>query len=231
MNIREYLEASAKVLSMVPDTCESDIRAAGAMLRAALAGGHTIFWCGNGGSAADAQHFSAELVGGMGKKLRPYASVALTTDTSFLTAYANDVEYDEVFVRQVQALGKEGDVLVGISTSGQSENVLRALALAGEVKGMGTILLTGSNPTSGLTQWPWRADVEIVVPSRDTQHIQEAHTAIGHLLCLLAVEEATPALNQTYQEAFTEKYNRSRDLGWEHDEAVRRATHEAAHYQ
>ena len=143
-----------------------------------LLAGNKILWCGNGGSAADSQHLAAELVGRFRQTRRAFPSIALTTDTSVLTAIANDGSYDEVFERQVEALGQPGDVLVGISTSGNSKNVCAALAKAREL-GLFTVAMTGQ--TGG--RMATLADVCLRVPSSDPARIQEAHILCGHILC------------------------------------------------
>ena len=141
--------------------------------------GGKLLICGNGGSAADAQHVAAELVSRLTKDFdRPgLPAIALTTDTSFLTAYANDIDFEGVFERQVQALGREGDLLIGISTSGNSPNVLRAVAYA-KAHGMKTIGLTGNKGKLSTA-----ADCAVAVPSADTQYIQESLLAIEHIAC------------------------------------------------
>ncbi|WP_281746551.1 D-sedoheptulose 7-phosphate isomerase [Helicobacter suis] len=140
--------------------------------------GHQILICGNGGSAADAQHFAAELTGRYKKERGGLAAIALSTDTSALTAIANDYGYHFVFARQVEALGKKGDCLVGISTSGNSENVLLALKKAKEL-GLSTLGISGHQGGK------MRAlcDFNLIVPSTDTPRIQEMHILIIHLLC------------------------------------------------
>jgi phosphoheptose isomerase len=146
--------------------------------------------CGNGGSAADAQHFVGELVGRFkvnGRRALP--AIALTADTAVLTAWANDVGYHDVFARQVEALGNAGDVLVAISTSGRSRNVLEALETARR-RGVRTIALLGGDGGDARQL----ADVVLVVPSAETQHIQEVHLVVIHLLCAL-VEERVLALD------------------------------------
>ena len=138
-----------------------------------------ILWCGNGGSAADAQHLATELMGGMSDHDRmPIPSIALTTDSSFITAWSNDLDFESIFSRQIQGLGNEGDVLIGISTSGNSKNVISAIKQA-NFKKLKTIVLTGKSggKIDGL------ADITIKVPSEDTQRIQEAHIMIGQILC------------------------------------------------
>lgn len=146
-----------------------------------LKAGNKVIFCGNGGSAADSQHLAAELVGRFMKERAPLAGLALTVDTSALTAIGNDYGYDDVFSRQLGGLGRSGDVLVGLSTSGNSKNVLKAFTLAREM-GIKTIGLTGQ----GKGAMEQLSDILIAVPSARTDHIQEMHIAIGHLLCGLA---------------------------------------------
>ena len=153
-------------------------------IASALANGSTVFWCGNGGSAADSQHLAAELVGRFKKDRRPLRSVALTTDTSVLTCVANDYSYEDIFARQVEALSRPGDVLVGISTSGQSENILRAVKMARSL-GLQTIGLLGKD--GGVAKD--LVDQAIVIPSESTARIQESHILIGHILCDLIEQE------------------------------------------
>lgn len=140
--------------------------------------GGTVFWMGNGGSAADSQHLAAEFVGRFRRERRAFASVALTTDTSVLTAVGNDYGFETVFERQIEALCKPGDVAIGLSTSGNSENVLRAIAAASGREAH-TIGLTGQQGGALSAQ----ADICLNVPSTETARIQEAHILIGHVLC------------------------------------------------
>lgn len=137
-----------------------------------------VMFCGNGGSAADAQHLAAELTGRYLKERKPLPALALTTDTSALTAIGNDYGFAEVFARQLRGLGRKGDGLVAISTSGNSDNVVNAVLAAKEI-GIATIALTGQSGGK-LRQF---ADIAICVPSAQTNHIQEMHIAIGHYLC------------------------------------------------
>ena len=139
--------------------------------------GGKILFCGNGGSAADAQHLAAELVGRFGKGKPPLAAIALTTDTSVLTCLSNDYSFDDIFAKQVQALGKKGDVLVSISTSGKSENIVRAARCAREL-GLFTVALTGSGG-GALAEV---AELCLKVPSENSQRIQEAHITLGHIV-------------------------------------------------
>ncbi|MFQ6605271.1 MAG: SIS domain-containing protein [Fidelibacterota bacterium] len=141
--------------------------------------GGTIYWCGNGGSAGQAQHLSAELVGGYYSHDRPpIASVSLTTDTSMITAWANDTDFDSIFSRQLEALGKPEDVLIGLSTSGNSANVLRAFQTA-RGKSILTIAFTGQSGGALKSH----ADMILNIPCKDTPRIQEAHLLVGHILC------------------------------------------------
>ncbi|HUN84925.1 MAG TPA: D-sedoheptulose 7-phosphate isomerase [Terracidiphilus sp.] len=144
----------------------------------AICTGHKILWCGNGGSAADSQHLAAELVGRFRRERRALASIALTTDTSILTAVGNDYGYEKVFQRQVEALCVNGDILVGLSTSGNSGNVCAAIETARRL-GAFTVALTGE----GGGAMAKLADVALQIASNDTARIQEAHILCGHMLC------------------------------------------------
>jgi D-sedoheptulose 7-phosphate isomerase len=154
------------------------IEASVALVIEALKRGNKIIFCGNGGSAADAQHLAAEFVGRYLRNRDALASIALTVDTSALTAIANDFGYDHVFERQLRGLGKAGDVLIGISTSGNSRNVVLAVEAA-KVLNITTIALTGGDGGTLAAM----TDVAIRVPSKQTNHIQEMHIAVGHYLC------------------------------------------------
>jgi len=142
--------------------------------------GNKLFFFGNGGSAADAQHLAAEFVNRYIMDRPPLPAIALTTDTSILTSVSNDFSFSEVFAKQLKALGREGDVAVGISTSGTSPNIIKAFEVAKEM-GMKTIALTG-NDGGALTKI---ADFSLIVPSASTPRIQEVHILIGHILCEL----------------------------------------------
>lgn len=159
------------------------VQAAGCVASGALLAGHKLMFCGNGGSAADSQHLASELTGRFIKDRRPLAAMALSTDSSALTCIGNDYAFDEVFARQVAALGRSGDVLVAISTSGNSRNVVRAVEEARSA-GMQVIGLLGRE--GGVLKA--MCDVPIVVPSQVTARIQEAHILIGHTLCGLIEE-------------------------------------------
>lgn len=144
----------------------------------AFEGGNKIFFFGNGGSAADAQHLAAEFVNRYVMDRPPLPAIALTTDTSILTSVSNDISFNEIFAKQLRALGKEGDVAIGISTSGNSSNVVKALEVAKEL-GLKTVSLTG-NDGGVLSKM---ADISLIVPSTSTPRIQETHILIGHILC------------------------------------------------
>lgn len=150
----------------------------------ALAEGHKVLFCGNGGSAADSQHLAAEFVGRFQKERKGLPAIALTVDTSILTAVANDYGYDTVFARQVQALGEPGDVLVGISTSGNSQNVLLAIE---EAKAMG-ITCIGMTAEGG-GRMAAVCDICLAVPAKVTARAQEMHILMGHILCELVDHE------------------------------------------
>jgi D-sedoheptulose 7-phosphate isomerase len=146
----------------------------------AIRGGNKILFCGNGGSAADAQHLAAELVGRLVRDRRPLAGLALSTDSSGLTCIANDFGYEEVFARQVEGLGRSGDVLIAISTSGNSPNVIRAVEVA---KPMGITTVGFLGRAGG--QLAAMVDLPIVVASDETARVQEAHIFLGHVMCVL----------------------------------------------
>jgi phosphoheptose isomerase len=179
--VRAQLRASAEAKTRAADACADDIVRAAALIADSVAAGGKILLCGNGGSAADCQHMAAEFVSRLTADFaRPaIAAIALTTDTSFLTAYANDIDFEGIFARQVEALGRSGDVLIGISTSGGSKNVVRAVKTA-KAAGLEVVTLTGM---AGVL--PDLADVAVKVPSESTQHIQECHLAIEHIICYL----------------------------------------------
>ena len=176
----EQLLAGANVLRQTAyRLSEQVVRAAGAIARALEAGGKVLL-CGNGGSAADAQHIAGELVGRFRRERGPWPAVALTTDTSILTAVGNDYGFEHVFARQVAALGRPGDVLIAISTSGTSPNVLAAVEAA-RARGLYVIGLTRERP-SPLAD---AADLSLGVPAADTAFIQQAHIAVLHTICHL----------------------------------------------
>lgn len=155
-----------------------EIQRAGEILCNTLSSGKKILICGNGGSAADAQHIAAELVGRYEKQRQSFPAIALTTDTSALTALSNDFGYEEVFSRQIAGLANAGDLLIAISTSGKSPNVLKAAEKAREL-GCQVVGLTGES-SQPLAAW---CDVLVAIPSGRTSRVQEAHITIGHLWC------------------------------------------------
>ena len=181
--VRQLLLESARVKQRMADQCAADIVTAAQMISDALQSGGKLLLCGNGGSAADAQHIAAEFVGRLTASLERPAlpAIALSTNTSCLTALANDYGFEWVFARQVEALGEPGDVLIAISTSGNSANVLRAVEVA-RMQGLRTIGLTGE-PGGQLAA---SVDSVLQVPSTDSQRIQEGHITIGHILCALS---------------------------------------------
>jgi len=180
--VKDYLAASAEAKTRSSEACAEAIVAAATLIAQSLRQGGKLLICGNGGSAADSQHLAGEFVNLLDRRhMRPaMAALALTTDSSIITAIGNDFGFAGVFERQVQALGSPGDTLLGISTSGNSENVVKAFDQARQ-KRMKTIALTGGR--MGLLSQ--KADVAICVPSESTQHIQEVHLAVEHLLCML----------------------------------------------
>ncbi len=180
-DIISMIEENNKISSKILDHCVSDIRAAVDLSIKAIDSNKKIIWCGNGGSAADAQHMAAELMGGLvSHDRRPIASVALTTDSSFITAWANDTDYNTIFSRQVEGLGKKGDILMAISTSGNSTNIINAIHAA-NLKKMKVVILTGKS--SG--KMKNLGDVKICIPSNNTQRIQEGHLLVEHIFCEL----------------------------------------------
>ena len=171
--ISDHIEVIQTILSQQ----EILKRIAEEMTRAVFAG-NKVLWCGNGGSAADSQHMAAELMGRFRRERRGIASIALTTDTSILTAIGNDYGYERVFARQVEALCAKGDVVVGLSTSGNSKNVCAALETAQKL-GAFTVALTGAGGGAMASI----ADIALAIASKDTARIQEGHNLCGHMLC------------------------------------------------
>lgn len=184
--IHNLINEHLKVVQELQKENEPDIRKFSDYCKIALANKNTIYFMGNGGSAADSQHLAAELVGRFQKERRGLPAIALTTDTSILTSIGNDYSYDEVFRRQVEALVKSGDVVVGISTSGNSSNIVKAIQEAKRI-GAVTIGLTGQ----GGGKLAELCDLCIKVPSKVTARIQEAHIMIGHIVCQLIEEGIT----------------------------------------
>jgi D-sedoheptulose 7-phosphate isomerase len=179
--IHQHFVASADLKYQAADTLAAPIAAAVEMLVAAITNGNKILICGNGGSAADAQHFAAELVGRFEAERPELAALALSTDSSILTAVGNDYGFEQIFAKQVRALGAPGDVLVAISTSGNSANVLQAVASAHE-RDLSVVALTGK-AGGKLAALLRETDVHICVPADRTARIQEVHLLVVHCLC------------------------------------------------
>jgi len=177
-DIRRQLTSHVEVIHIVSNKLAPRVAECAQMLIDTLQAGHKILIMGNGGSAADAQHFAAEMVGRFLLERRALAAIALTTDTSILTAVGNDYGFDDIFKRQVEALAKPDDVLIGISTSGNSKNIKRAFA-AGKNLGVKTIGLLGRDGGEIASL----ADLDLTVPSLETPRIQEAHLVMIHILC------------------------------------------------
>ena len=177
----DYIKESLAVVSENFRRLESRAQVVSAIAEkwiAALSGGNKVIFCGNGGSAADAQHLSAELMGRYKFDRPPMSAISLTTDTSALTAIGNDYGFESVFARQLRGIGRRGDVLVGISTSGNSKNIIAAFKQAREM-GISTIAFTGV----GGGAMREIADITLAVPSSATNNIQEMHIACGHIIC------------------------------------------------
>lgn len=178
--ISVQLRESAELALKVEEACADAVLEAATLITRSFTAGAKLMLCGNGGSAADAQHLAGEFISRLTKQFvrPPLPAIALTTDTSCLTAVSNDFGFEHVFERQVMALGRPRDSLIAISTSGRSENIVRAVRLASEMQ-ISTVGLLGqgTGPVSTLV------DVAIVVPSDNVQRIQEAHIAIEHILC------------------------------------------------
>jgi len=176
--VNKGLSSASDTFTETARCCAGDIEVAADLVVDCLKGGGKLLLCGNGGSAADAQHIAAEMSVKMKQVRSPMAAVALTTNSSLLTAQANDLGFETVFSRQVASLGREGDVLVAISTSGDSPNILKSVEAAKE-NGIKVLGLTGC----GGGKLASLCDVAIIVPSLDVPRIQEVHIAVGHLLC------------------------------------------------
>ena len=184
----EFAKALANMQALAGDVAlHADLQRAVSLCVQALRDGRKLLFAGNGGSAADAQHWAGELVSRFYYDRPGLAAIALTTDSSILTAIGNDYGYDYTFARQIEALGQEGDVFVAISTSGRSKNILRALD-ASEQKGVRVIGFTGAHGGDMAE----RCEVCFKVPSNETPRIQEGHEFIGHILCALIESEIFP---------------------------------------
>jgi D-sedoheptulose 7-phosphate isomerase len=187
VSLQSSLEEHFEVFRHLAGLAET-IEKAASLLSSALASGHKLMLCGNGGSAADSQHLAAEFVGRFVKDRRPLAAIALSTDSSALTCIGNDYGFDNVFYRQVVGLGRPGDCLIAISTSGNSPNVIKA-AQAARSADIRTIGLLGRDGGALAAL----CDLPIIVPSPTTARIQEAHIFIGHTLCSLIEQQLSLA--------------------------------------
>ena len=180
-HVRRHFQDAIELKTRMSETLAPAIARAGEALAAALARGNKVLACGNGGSAADCQHFAAELVGRFERERPGLPAVALTVDTSALTAIANDYSYDEVFAKQVEALGREGDVLLALSTSGNSRNVIAAMQAA-RARGMAVVALTGLDGGE-MARLLGPGDHHLNVAHPRTMRIQEVHILALHCLC------------------------------------------------
>ena len=179
-----HIDEHVRLVSEIPTTHWGSLQIASSQICKSLLNGGCLFWCGNGGSAADSQHLAAELIGRFKNSRRPLRSIALTADTSVLTCIANDFCFDTIFERQIEALGREGDILLALTTSGNSANVIRALKMSNKL-GLSTIALLGKDGGEAISL----ADLPILISSDSTACIQEVHITIGHLLCDLIEHE------------------------------------------
>ncbi|HEX7614596.1 MAG TPA: SIS domain-containing protein [Thermoanaerobaculia bacterium] len=182
--MRAYFDELAALVSGASVSIGPAVERAARLVADAALSGRTTFAFGNGGSATQAQHFVAELVVRYKDDRPALPAVALTADVAILTACANDYDYSVIFARQIEALGRRGDLAVGFTTSGKSSNVLKALEAA-KARGLATIMLTGEKGRAEAARW----DVGIVVPSAETAHVQELHLAALHLMCRFVDEE------------------------------------------
>jgi D-sedoheptulose 7-phosphate isomerase len=182
--INSSIDEHKKTIDLISSAQLDSIASIGVFLANSLLNGGTLFWCGNGGSASDSQHLAAELIGRFKKNRRALRSIALNSDTSVLSCIANDYSYEDIFSRQLEALGMPGDVLIGISTSGNSENVIRALQKA-KMLNIATVALLGNSGGKAINI----AEHSMVVPSLTTARIQEMHILIGHILCEIIERE------------------------------------------
>ncbi|MBQ4421245.1 MAG: D-sedoheptulose 7-phosphate isomerase [Bacteroidales bacterium] len=189
MRIQQAIQDSIEVKQEILNNTEflGKIQQAITLIVEAYKNGKKVLFCGNGGSAADAQHLAAELSGRFYYDRKPLYAEALHVNTSYLTAVANDYSYEDIFARILEAEGGEGDILVGISTSGNSANVLKAFEVA-KRKGMHTIAFTGM----GGGKMAEKSDILLAVPSKDTPRIQESHIMIGHIICEMVEKTLFP---------------------------------------
>ena len=174
----------ANLVKKTQEDCEQQISKLSKLIAESLKSGSKLFFCGNGGSAADSQHLAAEFVGRFKKDRKPLSAIALTTDSSILTCISNDYSFDDIFSRQLDGLAKKGDILIGFSTSGNSKNIINALK-AGNNLQMHTILFSGK--TGGIANK--LAKNSILIPSTSTARIQEMHILLGHIICEIVEKE------------------------------------------
>jgi len=184
--VKQFLKASGDLKHRVAETLSEEILEAAQTVRDRLASGGKLLLMGNGGSAADSQHIAAELIGRFKKERAAIPAIALTVDSSSLTALGNDYGFETIFSRQIEALATAKDAVIGISTSGNSQNVIRALNLARKM-GAATVGLVGH----GGGNMKDCVDICIVVPSDDTARIQEVHITIGHIICEIIEQDLT----------------------------------------
>jgi phosphoheptose isomerase len=189
--IQAHFDESIATKQAAKDALIPELISAGTLIADSLRAGHKVLSCGNGGSAGDAQHFSSELLNRFEMERPPLPAIALTTDSSTLTAIGNDYSYDDIFSKQIKALGQNGDVLLAISTSGNSANIIRAIDAAQD-RGMTVVALTGRDGGE-MAAALIGSDIEIRVPSERTARIQEVHLLIIHCLCDLIDRSLFPA--------------------------------------
>ena len=174
-SLNDHFDLKNDMLELLPEK----LKKISQVLIHALSNENKLLWCGNGGSAAQAEHLSAELLGGLNKKkVDPFFSICLNSDSSFITAWSNDSSFDEIFSRQIEAFGKKGDILILLTTSGNSSNQINAAKKAKQL-GIRVLSLTG-NDGGELVKY---SDFNINIPSESTQRIQEMHIMIGHIVC------------------------------------------------
>lgn len=184
--INDSLKESSEIKLKVLECCFDDIIKAADMILDAVKNGHKMMLCGNGGSAADSQHLATEFMIRLSHDINRKAipAIALSTDSSNLTAGGNDIGFENIFARNIEGIGKEGDVLIGISTSGNSKNIIKAVQISKSM-GIKTICLLGS----GGGKLKDECDLPVIVPSDNVQRIQESHITIGHILCEITERE------------------------------------------
>ena len=176
--VKENISEHNNLFNNLEEKLIIDIVKVGKLIADGLKKEATIFWCGNGGSSSDAQHLNAELVGRFKKNRKPLRSLALNSDTAVITCISNDFDYSEIYARQIEALAKENDILVGISTSGNSKNIIKAFEISNKMN-LINIGLFGKKGGIALS----KCHHNILIPSQSTARIQECHIMIGHIIC------------------------------------------------